>query len=205
MNKTAIRIGFIGLNPDSHWAATAHLPAIKALGDRFQIVGVANSSPESSQRTAKALNLPIAFESPQALAASDEIDLVVVTVKVPYHFELVTAALVAGKHVYCEWPLGNGLEEARQLAELAEAKGVVAVTGTQARAAVEVEHVAKLIREGYVGKVLSTSLIGSGGNWGSAAIAEHAYLFDSKNGASMQVIPMAHTLAAVQDLSLIHI
>ena len=47
---------------------------------------------------------------------SPEVDLVVVTVKVPHHRELVPSALEAGKHVYCEWPLGNGLAEARKLA-----------------------------------------------------------------------------------------
>lgn len=64
--------------------------------------------------------------------------MVAVTVKVPYHFELVSLALNAGKHVYCEWSLGNGPEEARKRAALAEEKGVVAVAGTQARAAHEV-------------------------------------------------------------------
>ena len=31
--------------------------------------------------------------------------------KVPYHHELVLAALAAGKSVYCRWPLGIGLHE----------------------------------------------------------------------------------------------
>ena len=71
------------------------------------------------------MSLPHAIERTQSLVSSTEIDLVVVTVKVPYHFELVSAALNAGKHVFCEWPLGNGVEEARKLAELASQKGVI--------------------------------------------------------------------------------
>ncbi len=200
MANQPIRVGFIGLNPDSHWAATAHLPALQSLGNKYSVVAVANSSLESSKRTAKALNLPHAFASAQELVTSDEVDLVVVTVKVPYHFELVSAALNAGKHVYCEWPLGNGLEEARTLTALAHAKGVVAVAGTQARTALEIEHLAKLIQDGYVGKVLSSTLIGSGGNWSGETIEEYYYLFEEKNGASMQSIPLAHTLAAVKDV-----
>ncbi len=50
--QNKIRVGFIGLNPDSHWAATAHLPALDWLNDEFEIVGVANSSFESARRTA---------------------------------------------------------------------------------------------------------------------------------------------------------
>lgn len=200
MNTTPLRVGFIGLNPDSHWAATAHLPALNALQDKFCIVGVANSSFASAQKTANALNLPLAFTNPQQLVESSEIDVVVITVKVPHHFELVSAALMAGKHVYCEWPLGNGLEEAQVLAELAREKGVVAVTGTQARAALEIQHVKKLIANGYIGDVLSTSIIGSGGNWSGTTINEYYYLFERENGANMQTIPLAHTLAAVEEV-----
>lgn len=200
MSTQPIRIGFIGLNPDSHWAALAHLPALASLKDQFTIVGVANSTPESGQKTAEALSLPIAFATPQELVVSDEIDLVVVTVKVPYHFELVSAALDAGKHVHCEWPLGNGLDEAKKLAALAKEKGVVATVGTQMRTAPEILFLTKLIADGYVGEVLSTTLVGDGANWGAEALAEHAYLFDKANGATMLTIPFGHTLAGVQDV-----
>ncbi|QSX34654.1 Gfo/Idh/MocA family oxidoreductase [Shewanella avicenniae] len=200
MSQQPIRVGFIGLNPDSHWAATAHLPALKSLGDTFEVVAVANSTPESGKRTAEALNLPYAFDTPQALATSDVVDLVVVTVKVPYHYELATAALEAGKHVHCEWPLGNGVAEAQKLTELAAAKGVVATVGTQMRTAPEITYLKQLIADGYVGKVLSSSLIGSGGNWGAESSAELAYLFDKTNGATMLTIPFGHTLAGVQDV-----
>ncbi|MCA0042729.1 Gfo/Idh/MocA family protein [Celeribacter litoreus] len=194
-----IRVGFIGLNPDSNWAATAHIPALKALSDTFEVVGVANSTPESGKRTAEALGLT-AYDTPADLVVSADIDVVVVTVKVPYHFELVTLALEAGKHVYCEWPLGNGLVEAQKLAALAEEKGVVAVAGTQARCAPEVLHLKKLIDEGFVGQVLSTSIVGTGGNWADKTSDVYYYLFDKANGATMEDIPMGHTLAAVRDV-----
>ncbi|MCQ0988788.1 Gfo/Idh/MocA family protein [Jiella marina] len=199
MTSKQYRIGFIGLNPDSHWAATAHVPALKSLSDRFSIDGVANSTPESAKRTADALGIQ-AYDSAGALCASPDIDIVVVTVKVPHHLELVTTALNAGKNVYCEWPLGNGIDEARQLAALAAEKGVVAVCGTQARMAVEVAHLRGLVMDGFVGKVLSTTLVGSGGNWSGETVADLAYLFDAANGATMQSIPLAHTLAAVGEV-----
>lgn len=200
MSTQPIRVGFIGLNPDSHWAAMAHIPALASLADEFKVVGVANSTPESSQRTADALNLPHAFATPQELVQSDEIDLVVVTVKVPYHYELITAALQAGKHVHSEWPLGNGLEEAKKLTALAEEKGVVTTIGTQMRTAPELQYLASLVKDGYVGQVLSSSLIGSGANWGTQTNAELTYLEDKTNGATMLTIPFAHTLAGVQDV-----
>lgn len=198
MNK--IRVGFIGLNPDSHWAWTAHIPALKTLPDDFEVVGVANSTPESGQRTAEALNLKHAFATPQDLVVSDEIDLVVVTVKVPYHYELITAALNAGKHVHSEWPLANGVDEARELTALAKEKGVLATCSTQMRAAVEVKYLKQLIADGYVGEVLSTTLVGDAGGWGPETVADLAYLNDKSTGATMLTIPLGHTLAGVRDV-----
>lgn len=195
--KEKIKIGFIGLNPKGQWASTAHLPALHLLKDDFEITGVANTSYESAKIAAEAFKIPYAFENADALIHSEHIDLVVVTVKVPYHFELVKAALEAGKHVYCEHPLGNGLQESIQLAELAVSKGVVAVTGLQMTVSPEVHYLEQLISEGYIGKVLSTTLIGSGGHWRDETISENYYLYDKKNGATMLTIPLAHTLAGV--------
>ncbi|MEN1929910.1 Gfo/Idh/MocA family oxidoreductase [Luteimonas sp. MJ250] len=197
---TRIRVGIIGLNPGIHWAAMAHIPALAALPDDYEVVGVANTSLASAQRAAEAFSLPHAFENSQALVESPEVDLVVVTVKVPHHHALVSAALNAGKHVYCEWPLGNGLAEARALAALAEARGVVTAVGTQMRVAPEIEHLRQLIADGYVGEVLSTTLVGSGGQWGGRTDAAHAYLDDVRNGATLLSIPLGHTLAGFFDV-----
>jgi predicted dehydrogenase len=86
------------------------------------------------------------------------VDLVVVTVKVPAHVELVRAALDAGKHVYCEWPLATTAAEAADLAEAARRAGVHAVVGLQARFAAAVERARRLIAEGAIGTVLSANL-----------------------------------------------
>lgn len=192
-----IRVGFIGLKPDSQWASKSHIPALRFLAHQYEIIGVANSTYESAQLTADALNIQNAFKSPGELVSSPLIDLVVITVKVPYHFQLVTAALEAGKHVYCEHPLGNGLDETRKMAALASKKGVVAVVGTQMVVSPEVAYLRQLINDGYVGTVLSTTLIGSGGSWGGETLANNYYVFDKANGATMLTIPLAHTLAGL--------
>jgi predicted dehydrogenase len=52
---------------------------------------------------------------------------------VPYHLELVGAALDAGKAVYCEWPLGATLDEAVRMADAARVQSVATVIGLQGR------------------------------------------------------------------------
>jgi predicted dehydrogenase len=202
MTGQRLKVGIVGLQPGRSWAARAHVPALRALSDSYEIVGVANTNLASAERAAAAMGLPRAFADVAALLAAPEVDIVAVTMKVPHHLEIVKAAIEAGKHVYCEWPLGNGLAEAEELAVLARAKGVLGVVGTQARVAPEIEYLKQLISDGFVGDVLSSTLVARGGGWGGS-IAEKkvsAYLLDDANGATMLTIPVGHTLAAIGDV-----
>jgi predicted dehydrogenase len=192
-----IRVGIIGANPDRGWAAQAHIPALKSLADDFDITALSTSRRASADAAGKLFGVPLAFDNHQDLVNSAAVDLVAVTVKVPHHFELATAALEAGKAVYCEWPLGNGLNEAETLAALAKKKGVLAVAGLQARSAPSVGYLRDLIKQGYVGEVLSTSLIGSGMGWGPTVEPHNAYLNDKKNGATMLSIALGHATDAL--------
>jgi predicted dehydrogenase len=192
-----IRVGIIGANPDRGWAALAHIPALLSLSDDFEITALSTSRRESADAASKLFGVPAAFDNHQDLVNSPSVDVVAVTVKVPYHLELATAALDAGKAVYCEWPLGNGLKEAETLAALAKKQGVLAVAGLQARSAPSVAYVDELIKQGYVGEVLSTTLIGSGMGWGPTVEPYNVYTNDKKNGATMLSIALGHTADAL--------
>jgi predicted dehydrogenase len=197
MTRNRIRVGIIGANPDRGWAAHAHIPALKSLSDDFEITALSTSRRESADAAGKLFGVPVAYDNHQELVNSAAVDVVAVTVKVPYHLELATAALDAGKAVYCEWPLGNGLKEAEIRAALAKKQGVLAVAGLQARSAPPVAYVRDLIEQGYVGEVLSTTLIGSGMGWGPTVEPYNAYLNDRKNGATMLSIALGHAADAL--------
>src|SRR2546427_1108829 len=176
-----IRVGIIGANPDRGWAAQAHIPALQSLPDDFEITAVSTSRRESAAAAGKRFGVPLAFANHEDLVNRGDVDVAAITVKVPYHFELATAALTAGKAVYCEWPLGNGLREGERLAALAKKKGVLAVAGLQARSAPPGLYVRDLIRPGYVREGLSTTLIGSGVGLGTTVRPYNLYLNDRKN------------------------
>src|SRR5437773_2571794 len=192
-----MRFCIIGANPDRGWAAEAHIPALKSLSDDFEITALSTSRRESADAARKLFGVPVVFDNHQDLVNHPAVDVVAVTVKAPYHLELATAALDAGKAVYCEWPLGNGLKEAETLAALAKKQGVLAVAGLQARSAPSVAYVRDLVKQGYVGEVLSTTLVGSGMGWGSTVEPLNAYLNDRKNGATMLSIAVGHTADAL--------
>src|SRR2546427_8549191 len=102
--KRKIRVGIIGANPDRGWAAQATIPALKSLSDDFEITALSTTRRESADAASKLFDVPLAFDNHQDLVDSPDVDVVVITVKVPYHLQLATAALNAGKAVYCEWP-----------------------------------------------------------------------------------------------------
>jgi predicted dehydrogenase len=196
MAQHKIGVGIIGIEPGRSWAAVAHLPALRALPE-YEVRAVATRRRESAEAAASALGIPLAFGDPAALIGDSRVDLVIVAVKVPHHYQLVQAALAAGKHVYCEWPLGNGLDEAVAMAEQARRTGIACCVGLQARMAPVVDYVRELVGSGFVGEVLSTTLVGSGMQWANSVDAPNAYVVDKTNGATMLTIPMGHTLDAL--------
>ena len=192
MPKSTLGVGIIGVNPSWGWAAAAHIPALRALPN-YEIRGLSSRSAESARAAGKAFGIKAVFADHEQLVTQPDIDVVAVTVKVPHHRELVTAALSAGKAVYCEWPLGRDLDEARAMAALAAEKGVRTVVGLQARQAPAIEFVQQLLSDGYVGEVLSTSMVGLS-VLGGTLVQPNAYMLDKANGANVLTVSFGHSL-----------
>lgn len=152
-----IRIGIIGANAGYGWSMRAHLPALLALPE-YELTAVCTSSPETAAESAKAYGAKSAFHDYHEMVIQPDIDLVSVSVRVPLHHDMVMAALKAGKHVFCEWPLGANLREAQEMAALAASNGVTNIVGLQARGAPAILHLKELISRGYVGEVLACNM-----------------------------------------------
>ena len=189
---STLGVGIIGVNPIRGWAATAHIPALRALPN-YEIRALSARSAESARAAGEAFGIKAVFSEHEQLVIQPDIDLVAVTVKVPHHRELVSAALAAGKAVYCEWPLGRDLDDARAMAALAAEKGVRTIVGLQARQAPGIEFVQGLLRDGYVGEVLSTTMVGLSLP-GGVMVQANAYMLDSTNGANALTIAAGHSL-----------
>src|SRR5437870_7558824 len=153
IHQSTLGVGIIGVNPAWGWAATALIPALRALPN-YEIRALSARSAESARAVGQAFGVSSVFSDHQQLVMQPDIDVVDVTVKVPHHRELVSAAITAGKAVYCEWPLGRDLDDARAMSALAARRGVRTVVGLQARQAPAIECVQQLLRDGYVGQVL---------------------------------------------------
>jgi predicted dehydrogenase len=194
---TPVRLGLIGAGSARSWAARAHLPALRAVSD-VEIVAVATTRAESAREAARLTGARLAFTDGRELAEHPDVDAVAVVVKVPAHHALVAAALDAGKHVFCEWPLGTDLAQARELQDRADRAGVVHMIGLQGRQSPQLRTVRDLIADGLIGRVLSCDLRHSTGHRGGATVAAEAvWGLNRRMGRHLLTIQGGHSLDAL--------
>ncbi|MFD3377760.1 MULTISPECIES: Gfo/Idh/MocA family protein [unclassified Streptomyces] len=90
----------------------------------------------------------------RALISRDDVDVVDICTPGDSHAEIAVAALAAGKHVLCEKPLANTVEEAEAMAEAARAaaeRGQVAMVGFNYRRVPATSLARQMVAEGRLG------------------------------------------------------
>ncbi len=85
---------------------------------------------------------------------SDEITAVCVVTPSHTHYRFVKAMLEAGKHVYVEKPISTVAQEARDLADLADSKGLVLMVGHLLLYHPAVNRLKMLVEEGVLGDIV---------------------------------------------------
>ena len=191
-----VRLGLIGASVRGTWSARSHLPALQASSD-VELTAVCTTRADSAEAARQAWGARLAFDDWRKMIASPEIDAVAVVVRVPSHYAPAKAALEAGKHVYCEWPLGRTTAEAAELAALAKAKGLVTAVGLQARVNPAVMHMKELVEAGFVGEVMAVhvSLMREGV---LSRPSHRTWQRDAELGANTLTIANGHTVDAMR-------
>lgn len=192
-----LRVGFAGANVARGWARDAHFPALSTLPG-LVIKAVSARTRDIAEAAAQAFGAARAYDDSLALARDPDAEIVAVTVKVPEHRQIVLAALDAGKHVYCEWPLARDLDEAEELAAAARRAGTHVAIGLQGANSLAVRRAAQLVRDGAIGSLLNLRVVSSTAGWGTQAPPHYAYLQDRRNGATLTTIAGGHTLAMIE-------
>ena len=188
-----LRVGIIGASARGGWAAGSHVPAVQQLAG-LELAAVATRDQASADAAAAAFGARKGYGRAADLIRDPDIDLVTVGVKVPDHRPLVLDALAAGKHVYCEWPLGRDTAEAEELAAAADAAGVHVAVGLQARTSPAARQAAARIAAGAIGRVLSARLYSGTVAFGRAVRTGDLYLEEEANGATLLTIHGGHPL-----------
>lgn len=193
-----IGVGILGLSANGGWAAKAHLPALRELGEVYNVVGLSGSTPLSARQAASQFDVPFHTADAGELAAHPSVDLLVISVKVPDHANIIESAVRARKPVLCEWPLAIDGSEASQLAGLAQDAGVRTFIGLQSRSNPALTMLRDRVRAGHFGRIHSTTATAIlGSPWNGSTDARREYLSYRRNGATMLSIPVGHFIDAM--------
>jgi predicted dehydrogenase len=120
----------------------------------LRFVSIADVSPELGSLAARRFGYERSDTSWQAIAADPEINVVSVVVANHLHREMVEGLVAAGKHVLCEKPLSDNLEDARAMAEVARSADTVVRIGFTFRRAPGVAALRELVTSGALGQIL---------------------------------------------------
>lgn len=90
--------------------------------ERLEVVAVASKHLENAKKKAEQYNIKAC--TVEELLADESIDMVVNLTPASAHYELIKAALLAGKHVYTEKTITDDVDKAKELLQLADEKGL---------------------------------------------------------------------------------
>ena len=151
---TELRIGLIGFG----WMGQAHSRSYRNIpvyfpeaGIRPRLVAVADTVPPRLELARNNFGYEYTTDDWRAVIERSDIDVVDVTAPNALHQELATAAAAAGKHVFCEKPVGITPAATAAIESAARKAGVITGCGYNYRWAPLVQYTKRLIGEGRFG------------------------------------------------------
>jgi len=146
----------VGLGPHGRNWARQVLPDIKDV----EVVGFVDTDPNSLDLLRSEANVSASrcFESLREAIGETKPQAVLITTSLPSHAAVTRAALEAGLHVLIEKPFAPNLETARELVDLAAAKGLLLMVSQNYRFFPAPRAIASLVRENALGELFQVSI-----------------------------------------------
>ena len=154
--KQRVGIGVVGFG----WMGRAHSRSYLRMPTLFparagepELVVCSDTVAARRDEAVGAFGFREAVEDWRAVCEHPNVDVVVITAPNMLHVEIVEASCAAGKHVFCEKPVGGTPEQTVRAAAAARAAGVITGVGYNYRFAPLVRHAHELIRSGRLGEL----------------------------------------------------
>ena len=154
--RSHIGVGVIGFG----WLGQAHSRSILRIPTLFperefdaELVVCGDTLPERLADAVQSFGFRRATAQWQRVVDDDEVDVVVIAAPNMLHVELIEAAAAAGKHVFCEKPVGGTPEQTVQAEKAVRDAGVISGVGYNYRWAPLVRYAAQLIADGKLGEI----------------------------------------------------
>jgi len=148
-----IRLGVIGTG--LAWKKL-HYPAIKELGDKYQIVALTNRTRKDAEDFAREINLDLSnvYDDYNEMLNRDDLDAVDILVPIQLNYEVSEAVAKAGKNFICEKPLAPNMEQAQKFLELSNRYNVKILIAENYRYNEEYNKIKEIITSGNIGEVV---------------------------------------------------
>jgi len=155
-----MNIAFIGVGNISG----IYLKNITSRFTEMKIVGLCDLIRERAEKAAAEYGIGKIYSDMYEAFADPEVDLILNITRPYQHYEVTRQALLAGKHVYSEKPLGASFEEGRELVKLAKEKGLMIGGAPDTFLGAGIQTCKKLIDDGYIGRPIAASafMMGAG-------------------------------------------
>ncbi|MFC9334483.1 Gfo/Idh/MocA family protein [Arthrobacter sp. NPDC057009] len=157
-DRRPLRVGMVGyaFMGAAHSHAWRTAPRFFDLPLQPQLTAVAGRNADGVRAAADKLGWESVETDWRRLIERDDIDLIDICTPGNTHTEIAIAALEAGKHVLCEKPLANSVEEAERMTVVAEAaakRGVFAMCGFSYRRTPALALAKRMVDEGRLGTI----------------------------------------------------
>ncbi|MDM7461985.1 MAG: Gfo/Idh/MocA family oxidoreductase [bacterium] len=119
--------------------------------DEIEVFAVADAIPELARERAQQFGVPHVL-STEELLNHPEVEIVLNLTPPKAHAPLNKAALLAGKHVYCEKPFGVNRAEAQEVLQLAAQQGLYIGCAPDTVLGAGIQTCLKLIQDGAIGE-----------------------------------------------------
>ncbi len=150
LNVAMVGHAFMGAAHSQAWRTVGHVFDLP-LAPRLRVLVGRRAGPAAA--AAGRLGWEESSTDWRAMVRRPDVDVVDIVTPGDSHAEIALAALAAGKHVLCEKPLANTVEEARAMATAARASGRVAMVGFNHRRIPALTLARDLVAEGRIGTV----------------------------------------------------
>lgn len=131
-----------------------YLKNFKEVFKDVRLVAVCDLIRERAEKAQKEYGVPKLYDTMEELFADPEIDIVLNLTRPYQHYAVSKAALLAGKHVYSEKPLGADLAEGEELVAIAKEKGLIIGGAPDTFMGAGIQTCRKLIEDGVIGEVI---------------------------------------------------
>jgi predicted dehydrogenase len=154
--RRRIGVGVIGFG----WLGQAHSRSLLRIPTLFserdfdpELVVCGDTLPERLDDAVRSFGFGRATADWREVVDDPAVDVVFIAAPNMLHLELIEAATAAGKHVFCEKPVGGTPEQTVRAEQLARAAGVITGVGYNYRGAPLVQYARQLIADGRLGEI----------------------------------------------------